>query len=137
MIQLEIRKEFPPNIKDIEKVFNLKDKKPIFAWNPIIYAPYGGDIDEPLRVHELTHFNQQGDYPELWWKYYIEDPKFRLEAEIEAYHNQYQALKKIVKDKNKQALYLRMICLDLSSEMYDKICTYDEAVKAVKYYKNK
>ncbi len=137
MVSLEIKKEFPPNIKEIKKVFSLKGKKPIFAWNPVIYAPYGGDIDEPLKIHELTHFEQQGDYPELWWKYYLSDPKFRLEAEIEAYYNQFQALKRLVKDRNKQNLYLRMICLDLSSEMYGNIITYDEAVKAVKYYRNK
>ena len=127
--------KFPPNIKDIEKVFDLTNKRPIFAWGGIIFNPYNAVIDEPLRIHELTHFAQQQGKPKEWWDKYLVDKKFRLEQEIEAYSNQYNSYRKLTKDRNFLARYLFRLASDLSSSMYGNIITVSEATKRIKDFK--
>lgn len=131
---MEIVKGYPPNIKEIEKVFNLKGKKPIFAYSPILYAPMGGDLDHPTIIHEQTHFLQQGNDPKAWWDLYINNQDFRIEQESEAYSNQFQTFKKIIKDRNKQAEYLHKLATQFSSDLYGNVLEYSEALKLIKNY---
>lgn len=63
---------------------------------------------------------------EEWWRKYLDDKKFRLEQEIEAYRNQVQWIK-----ANSSREYKRFIvnqtAKDLSSGLYGNLCTYLEA----------
>ena len=131
---MEIVKGYPPNIKEIEKVFNLKGKKPIFAYSPILYAPMGGDLDHPTIIHEQTHFLQQGDDPKSWWDLYINNKDFRIEQETEAYSNQFQAFKERIEDRNDQAKYLHILATQFSSDLYGNVLEYSEALKLIKNY---
>ena len=85
---VNIKREFPPNFKQIEAMFDLSKKNIVFTYGDTIYNPYGGVIPPHLVVHEHTHTIQQGDNPDGWWKKYLTDDKFRCSQEVEAYQNQ-------------------------------------------------
>jgi len=123
---------FPPNIDDIRAIFPIKNRKGIiFTYAPFIYNPDHGTIDHPLMVHEETHISQQGTDPASWWQRYLTDSEFRLQQELEAYRNQYWAMKDSYKDRNYLATRLHNICLDLSSSMYGSIINYEDARKYI------
>jgi hypothetical protein len=125
--------DYPPNIEQIDKVFNVKNTKGIvYAYGDVLYNPDNGVIDVPLIAHEQTHTIQQGDSPEEWWVKYLNDSEFRLSQEIEAYRNQYIKYCDLVKDKNKRFNFLRKIASDLSSPMYGNIIKLEEALKVLK-----
>lgn len=123
---------YPPNIKEIEEVFDLVGKKPVFAYGKILFNPYEAFIDQFLMAHEVTHQAQQGSDPAGWWKKYLSDKDFRLGQEIEAYRAQYAMIRAKGKDRNAVARYLHSIACDLSSKMYGSIISYGEAVKEIK-----
>lgn len=125
---------WPPNIEEIKKVFNLDGIQSVFAYNGVIYNPYKGEIDKHLFAHESTHFKQQEESggSENWWNYYLSDKDFRLSQEVEAYHNQYKSFLESNKDRNDQDKFLTHIAKDLSSKMYGNIISYSEAKKLIK-----
>jgi len=128
---MTIKNEWPPNIEKIRAVFDLSGKKPVFTWGEILYNPHNCEIPEHLKIHEEIHSKQQVN-PEVWWKRYLEDDKFRLEQELEAYQAQYQYIKRLVKDRNTVAKFLYAIASDLASPMYGGIISFDEAYKKIK-----
>lgn len=92
-------------------------------------------IPKDLMVHELTHVRQQRDFEggyEEWWNRYLEDPKFRYTQELEAYRAQYGWIKHNVKDRNQAHKLFMLIAQQLSGEMYGKVVTLQEAMKAIK-----
>lgn len=130
---MEIVVAYPPNIKEIEAAFDLTDRKPVFTYGKILFNPHGATVDQFLLAHELTHVAQQGDNVIEWWHKYITDPQFRLSQEVEAYHAQYQAVMRVGKDRNRIARYLSKLAVDLSSPLYGKMCSYQEALHFIRY----
>jgi hypothetical protein len=127
-----IKNEYPPNYHLIERTFNLKGRKPVFAYKPHIYNPHGIELDEPLLTHELTHFIQQGEHPDLWWGKYLIDKDFRLSQEIEATQAQYKTFCELVGDRNKRAIYAHELAKECSSELYGNMVDQQKAIKLIK-----
>lgn len=124
---------YPPNIEEIDKVFNVKNTKGIvYTYGDILFNPDNGYIDVTLMVHEETHTSQQGNDPKGWWDRYMTDVNFRLSQEIEAYKNQYKKFCELFIDKNIRFKFLRKIASDLSGPMYGNIINVNEAMKAIK-----
>ena len=129
---MEIVFDFPPNIEELRKHFTLK-KTVVFTYGNKLYNPGRGNIDEHLMKHEQTHSRQQSSHltPAEWWGRYIEDPKFRLSQELEAYRIQYKSFA-VDKDRNKTFLFLHGIASDLSSGIYGNAISYDEAKRLIR-----
>ncbi len=127
---MEIVKDYPPNIHEIAKKFKLH-KGVVFTYGNKLYNPDDGPIDTALLIHEQTHTEQQGDDPESWWKRYISDPKFRINQEVEAYQNQYQRMKRNIKNLVKLEQRLNMIAQDLSGEMYGSVMSFENAKRLI------
>lgn len=91
-----------------------------------------GELPEDLIVHEGVHVQQQMAYgKDLWWDRYLTDDVFRLTQELEAYRAQWQFLASSVKDRNTLAWHLARISGDLSSELYGRIVTSEQARQAI------
>lgn len=127
---MKIIKDFPPNIAEIRKVFNLKDPYIIFAYGDVIYAPAGQKIEDHFIKHEQVHQKQQGEDIEGWWNKYLKDTRFRLSQEIEAYQVQYQYLNKIA-SRPVRRNWLKVLAKDLSGEMYGNIISFQEAKQLI------
>ncbi len=132
---MKIVKEYPPNIKYIEKAFKLHYGI-IFAYGDTLYNPDDGKINKPLLEHEKVHSKQQGDNPDKWWGRYLVDIDFRASQEIEAYQRQYRVGKNEIKDREKLNLFAMGLARDLSSEMYGNIMNFNEALQVIKSNKN-
>lgn len=103
----------------------------IIAYYPDIYCKF--DLDELKICHEETHLRQQEAYGvEAWWERYLDDVRFRLLQEVEAYKNEANLARKYIRDRNKLARYIDQIAKDLSSSIYGNIVSYGEAMKLLK-----
>jgi len=123
---MEIVKDFPPNIKEIQKRFDLTGRKPVFTYGNRLYNPYEIIISDDLMVHEQTHEKQQLGMVKEWWNKYLIDDSFRLSQELEAYRNQYKyACENYPRQARRQLL--KFIACSLSSKMYGNIINYDKA----------
>lgn len=130
---MKIVKDYPPNIEAIRAKFTLHEYV-VFTYGDTLYNPGGWKIADDLMVHEETHVVQQGDDPAGWWNKYLNDEKFRLEQEIEAYRNQYLYFRenRCIKPNGKIRAsrlgeFVSRIASDLSSEIYGNIINYQEA----------
>ena len=126
MKPLEIINEYPPNIEDIKKVFNLEGYKPIFCYGDKLYNPHEAVIIPDMLAHEEVHRIQQNGHPKEWWEQYLSDREFRLRMETEAYAHQYLYLKKVTKAKiyNK---FLSQFAGLLASTLYGELLTEKQA----------
>ncbi len=124
-----IIREYPPNYKEICKVFDIKDRGTIvFTWGDKIYCQDKvGKLPEDIKVHEATHQIQQAGDPKKWWDRYLIDISFRLDQEVEAYRNQYNFFLKFNHNIKDQEKLLDKISGDLSSKTYGNIVTKLEA----------
>lgn len=129
--QIQIVEAFPPNIEKIRHHFGDVPNNTVFTFGTTIYNPGKGKISEPLRIHELTHVAQQRD-PYEWWDKYCTDVEFRLEQEVEAYSNEFNCFRSMMKDRNKQVKYLHSIAQKLSGPLYGNIVTLSEAINKIK-----
>ena len=124
---------YPPNIEDIKKVFDLSNRPHVvFTYGNFLYIPSGIEAPEHLIVHEKVHVKQQGSDPKKWWDKYLVDKEFRLSQELEAYRDQYKFIRQGIKDRNQLFRFLRMLALDLSSEIYGSVISYQEALSKIK-----
>lgn len=133
---MNVINDYPPNIGEIKKAFDLTGKRPIFTYGNTIYNPHNCSLETHLHVHEEVHMKQQKEMGMFlgvrrWWTKYLNDPEFRLSQEIEAYRAQYQYVKKVVKDRNKVAKFLSLIASDLASPMYGNLLNTQEAIKLI------
>lgn len=127
-------------LKDLPILQNIKenfpaidDKRVIIAYGDSIYTD--GVVNYLKVIHENTHLKQQKELDkDKWWDKYIADPEFRLSQEVEAYSNEAKAAKETIKDRNTRYLYIRQIILDISSEMYGNIISYEKAKKLFNKY---
>lgn len=125
---------YPPNIEKIISAFGELPKNVVFAYGEILFNPSDGPIDEPLRIHELTHVAQQGKDVEGWWDNYINRSQFRFEQELEAFSNQYNCYRTFQKDRNRVAKYLTILSYKLASPMYGNLTTSGEALRLIKQH---
>lgn len=127
---MNIVRGFPPNIEEIRKHFKPRSTT-VYTYGENLYAPLGEkSVSADLLVHETTHSLQQGFEPEEWWKKYYDDPKFRLEQELEAYWAQYQYIKgRFGRPERRRAL--KKICRDISSQVYGNMITFEEAMRLI------
>ena len=109
----------------VKEVFPITDST-ILTYGDTIY--YDTELPYHLVAHEITHCFQQKN-PEKWWEKYLEDPKFRLKQEVEAYHNQYECVKRI--DLRKAEDLLNIIAGDLSGKLYGSIVNFETANKLI------
>ena len=127
---MQIKKELPPNHEAIKKVLK-PTKNTIYCYGDIIFNPSGLPISDDLMAHEEVHSKQQEPMGvENWWKLYLEDSKFRLDQEIEAY----KAQVKYAKDNYQRWLrkkIMEVIVIHLSSDLYGNLITKEEAKKLI------
>lgn len=122
---MNIIKKYPPNYREIEKVFDLEGLRPVFTWGSEIYNPHDVPVSEDLMVHEEVHEARQGKDPQAWWDKYLVDPEFRLKEEVEAYGMQYKFIRAKTSVKV-QAMVLASFGRILASKLYGEII--DQAV---------
>lgn len=103
------------------------DSDTVFAYDNKIYT--NQDLPEHLVIHEKTHHKQQErDGLEYWVENYLNDPKYRLEQEIEAYRAQIQS----IKDRNYKTIVRYKSAKTLSSGLYGGLLTFQEALNRLK-----
>lgn len=118
---MKIVQGFPPNIREIQKKFNLTGFNPVFTYGSELYNPTGLPVAQDLMVHEETHEKQQQAYGrDQWWAMYLENPTFRLTQETEAYREQWRFLQTVLNRKGRLAA-LNTLAENLSSAMYGNI----------------
>ena len=131
-----IKNERPPSwiYDECIKQFN-PPKGTVFSFGSTIFNPDGIDIPDHLIVHESVHGEQQ-KHDELvakfWWERYLIDPQFRVEQEIEAYHNQYAFICSKIKDKNARFRNLHMLAQFMCGEMYGNCISYTDAIRRIR-----
>ncbi len=124
-MQIKPQDEFP-HLDKFKERFDVSDKT-LFAWDNVIYSHY--PVSSDLIIHESTHHRQQDKYGlEEWLKYYLEDDKFRLKMEIEAYRNQLES----IKDRNQRAKLRIEVSKHISSKLYGEIISLEEALRVLK-----
>lgn len=130
---VKISETYPPNYEEICSVIPAvrHQKGIVFTYGDTIYNPDKQMIEDHLECHEETHEKQQAKIGiDEWWKKYLEDPKFRLEQEVEAYRAQYKMVSKVYGRASATEL-VKSIAKDLSGAMYGNILKYKEARKAI------
>lgn len=121
---------YPPNIAELEKVFEIREKT-LFTYGDTIYNPSGSSLEQHLHVHEEVHMQQQGTDPAGWWDTYIKDKRFRVQQELEAYQKQYAYYAK-GKSRGVAFKFLHRLAMDLSSKMYGEVIDYQSALMLIK-----
>lgn len=132
---MKISRDFPPNISELKKHFDIDESRTLFTYGDTIYNPGGINIDECLMAHEKTHIEQQENLgPERWWHDYISMEIFRLHQEAWAYARQFDEYCRQEHDRNKRYRYLRIISSYLASDMYKLGRTQLEARYAIEQF---
>ena len=134
---MQIINERPPKWvwDECRKSFKIDEENIVFSFGNIIYNPRCIDIPDHLMVHEEVHGVQQNHNDAdaaVWWKRYLEDPKFRIEQEVEAYAAQYRFICEKVKDKNARYRNLHMLAQDLSGPIYGEAIAYTDAMRRIR-----
>ena len=128
---MQIQHEWPPNIEEIKKKFDLLGLNPVFTYGAILYNPLGLPISDDLMVHEQVHGKQQSQMgPDNWWKLYLEDKKFRLEQETEAYRAQAKFADENYNRKSRKIIAKELV-RHLSSKLYGNLITKKEAKQLI------
>jgi len=115
---MRIVKDYPPNYSLLQAVFPLRPNN-LYPWGDILYNPSGLDIPEDIMIHEEVHKRQQEDDPQAWWNKYIQDKRFRLEQELQAYFLQLQW----VKERGNNKVYKE--CLNEMAEQLSTMYSLD------------
>lgn len=133
-VKITVKAEFPPNIEEIKKTFDIKDHEVFFAYYPHIYNPLNVQIPLPIFAHEYVHLERQKDMGvELWWAYYLNDVKFRFEEELLAHREEYKAYSKLLNaNRAMRRRALTGIAKRLSGNLYGKMVSYAEARELIK-----
>jgi hypothetical protein len=105
-------------------------EKQVFAFYPNIYSSV--TLSDDILVHEYAHLKQQKSFLGAcyWWIWYILDPQYRVQMEIEAYKEQYKYVKERY-DRNLVSKLLDKIATNLSSEVYNLCISYEDARNAI------
>lgn len=87
-------------------------------------------LSEDLMVHEAVHVRQQKN-PDEWWARYMMDPVFRVEQEVEAYKEQMDYFRRVLKDRNQLFRIQDKLARDLCGPLYGRAISYDEAFRRI------
>ncbi len=121
------QKQFP-YLKEFKDKFST-DEHTIFVFKDTIYTDYPLSYD--LLIHEQKHIKQQKKLgAEKWIENYLNDEKFRLKQEIEAYREQLKAIKE--KDNKRYARALGFYSHALAGTLYGELIDYPEAIKQLR-----
>lgn len=151
MTQDNIKSEYPPNYQDILMVFgDVSVYKPVFAYYPNIYNPFGRDLTPDVVHHEEVHLRQQKDIGvDVWYNKYLHDAGFRLKQELEAYSEQYLWSKENIERKADELMqenkkipnytemmneYLESLATELSGAAYGHLLTFNQAKTGIRKY---
>lgn len=127
---MEIRQEFPPNIREIREAFDISDLPVVFTYGNILYNPTGQPVSDDLMVHEEVHEKQQALIGvNDWWVRYLKDPTFRLTQEVEAYRAQ---VKSVQGTRDYKRQFLQYVANSLASRLYGKIINKHQAKELIK-----
>ena len=96
------------------------------TYGDTVYSKY--PLTPDLEIHEGTHIKQQEAIgKERWWDLYIENKKFRLSQEVEAYRNQIKFMKENYDRKKRKEvekwIYYEMVFL------YGDMCASEDEAK--------
>ena len=134
IMQIKIGK--PPYYDECVKAFGIdKRKGVVFTYGQDLWNPDNVEIPDHLFEHELVHCAQQGGdnaLASIWWRRYIDDSKFRVDQEIEAYKKQYQFICTKIKDRNARFRALHILAVDMSSPMYGSSISYTDAIRRIR-----
>lgn len=84
----------------------------IFTYGDKIYTK--NELPDHLFQHEMTHVRQQEKMgKDEWWSRYFADEQFRLEQEVEAYHNQFAFYQSKTGDRNQVFRFLNELASTL------------------------
>jgi len=131
---MKISFEYPPIYEEANKAFKLTGRE-VFTYGDTIYNPSKVDIPDHLLIHEETHGRQHNHNEEVaiaWWCLYLADPQFRVNQEIEAYHEQYKFICTKIKDKNARFRNLHMLAQFMCSPMYGQCISYTDAIRRIR-----
>jgi hypothetical protein len=116
----------PPNWQRIADTFPVDWNSIIIAYYPNIHC--GVEVSNQKQAHEEIHLSRQRDLGvDLWWEYYLTNPSFRLNEELEAYKVEVEWVKENIATRNQRRFLLDKIYSDLSGSVYGFICSYEEA----------
>jgi hypothetical protein len=112
-------------------------------WNKGVIITYGDTIyckwkvKEPKLTHEKVHIKQQKEMGvDEWWDKYLSDEQFRLQQELEAYKAEIEWIKENVKGFVLKDKMISKIIMDISSDMYGGIISFNKAKNKLKIGKN-
>jgi len=110
------------------------EKGTVFTYGYTIHIFDKSKMNVPLYHHETKHCFQQAKYesPDAWWERYFTDVEFRKQQEFEAYERQIKSIKKHIKDRNRQVIYIHYIQKDFASSMYGNMVTLEESRRLLK-----
>lgn len=131
---MKIIQSLPPNINKIKEVLTPASSA-VFAYNGAIYNPSGVHLPRHLEVHEEVHIIQQAGKCDEWWDRYLSDPYFRFRQEVEAHHAQYKFIRSAESNREKVNYLVFFYAKALSGPMYGNLCTFSEALRAIKHGK--
>lgn len=129
---MQVVHDFPPLWDQIEQAFpGCADFKPIFAWGPRIYSPFGTVVTPALEVHEAVHGEQQRGGIYGWWRRYMNDIDFRLAQEVPAHVAEYLFM---CREGPRQARRraLKEVAFKLASPLYGGLLTRADAAALIK-----
>lgn len=115
--------DWPPNTDEETK----KMKNVATAYRGNIYCPEG-PVRDDIIIHEEVHLRQQGDDYDNWIAKYCSDLDFMIDQEVEAYREQLKFLEK-TKGHSYTLVATVSFAKFLSSEVYGKVISLDEAIK--------
>lgn len=102
-------------LKEFSKFFKI-NQDTVIAYDNVIYS--NKELHPDLLVHEKVHLEQQNKYGlTTFTKKYLNDKKFRLEMEKEAYLKQINS----IEDKGLKEAVIKDIVIGLTSGLYGKI----------------
>lgn len=130
---MQIIVDKPPIYARAAEVFPLEGRE-IFAWGDKIYNPGGFTIPDWLIAHEEVHEKQQAEAggPEAWWEIYLVDDEFRFNMELDAHLMEFKVYCQGNKDRNKQAMYRRIVARKLAAPLYGSMITVQDALRRLK-----
>ena len=110
--------------------FRIDVSHTFWTYGDTIYNPGGLELPDHIIAHEEVHESQQTTYDggkDAWWREYLNNARFRMEQEAQAYGGQYAFYCTKVKDRNQRARFLHTISSSFASPLYQLALTQAQA----------
>lgn len=135
---MKIIRDKPPIWDEAHRHFEIDDAITFYTYGDILYNPAGIEVTADLAVHEYTHWQQQEDVggPEIWWRRYFDDRRFRAQQEAEAYARQYRFFCRENLDRNTRFRYLCLLGSFMASPLYKLETGVNESMALIKKLSN-